>query len=87
MPSAYLILLTSALGAGWVYFRSSDDLSFVLAAFTAVICFFWGFALSPWLVQLSIVIGLLCLERFYLRGKYRLAQEQATQKSVVNWMK
>ncbi|MBK4729786.1 hypothetical protein JJD41_07875 [Oxynema sp. CENA135] len=65
MPAAYLTLLSIALGSGWIYLRTSADVPFVLAALTAVICFIWGFALAPWLVQLSIVGALVGLEKLY----------------------
>lgn len=72
LSSSYLILLAISLGAIWVYSRTSHDLPFTLAALTAVVCFFWGFALAPWIVQLLIVALLLRLDKFYFPNERRL---------------
>lgn len=73
LPYSYLLLLTIAFLAAWVYLRTSKDLSFTLAALTAVVCFFWGFASAPWIVQLPIVVFLMRLERFYKPKEGRLS--------------
>lgn len=72
MPSAYLALLTLSFGSVWIYLRASSGIPFVLAALTAVVCFIWGFALAPWLVQLFIVGLVLSLDKFYLSNASRL---------------
>lgn len=69
---SYLILLGISFGAIYIYSRTSDDLFFTLAALTAVVCFFWGFALAPWIVQLLIVAFLLHLDKFYFANESRL---------------
>lgn len=66
MPLTYILLLTVSLGSVWVYSKTSEDISFILATVTGLICFFWGFACAPWLVQLSIVAILLRLYKIYL---------------------
>jgi hypothetical protein len=65
MQLAYIVLLTVSVGSVWIYNRTSEDISFVLAILTGLVCFFWGFACAPWLVQLLIVFGLLSLYRLY----------------------
>lgn len=65
MQLAYIVLLTVSVGSVWIYNRTSEDISFVLAILTGLVCFFWGFACAPWLVQLLIVFGLLNLYRLY----------------------
>lgn len=72
LPESYLILLTISLGAIWVYSRTSHDIPFTLAALTAVVCFFWGFALAPWIVQLLILVFLMRMEKFYLAKERRI---------------
>lgn len=66
MPAAYLTLLTISMGSACVYLRASADIPFVLAALTAVVCFIWGFALAPWMVQLLIVGLLIGFDKLYL---------------------
>lgn len=66
MPLTYILLLTVSLSSVWVYSKTSEDISFVLATVTGLICFFWGFACAPWLIQLSIVAILLRLYKIYL---------------------
>ncbi|MGC9528586.1 MAG: hypothetical protein ACP5D7_23895 [Limnospira sp.] len=61
MPSVYLILLTFALGSIWVYLQTSEDIPFVLAGLTGIVCFIWGFAFAHWSLQILIVLGLLQL--------------------------
>ncbi|MEB3883549.1 hypothetical protein [Lyngbya sp. CCY1209] len=61
MPSVYLILLTFALGSIWVYLQTSEDIPFVLAGLTGIVCFIWGFAFAHWSLQILIVLGLLRL--------------------------
>jgi hypothetical protein len=65
MQSTYIVLLTLSVGSVWIYNRTSEDIPFVLAILTGLVCFFWGFACAPWLVQLLIVFGLLTLYRLY----------------------
>ncbi len=65
MQSVYIILLTLSATAILIYNHTSEDISFVLAVLTGLICFFWGFACAPWLVQLLIVCGLFCVYRLY----------------------
>lgn len=72
LPYSYLLLLTIAFLAARVYLRTTKDLSFTLAALTSVVCFFWGFASAPWIVQLFIILFLLRLERFYIPKESRL---------------
>lgn len=72
MPYSYLLLLTIAFLAAWVYLRTSKDLSFTLAALTAVVFFFWGFASAPWIVQLIVILLLTRLERLYIPKEGRL---------------
>jgi hypothetical protein len=72
MPSAYLALLTISFGSVWIYLRASKDVPFVLAALTSVVCFIWGFAVAPWLVQLLILGLVLSLDKFYLSKPGRL---------------
>lgn len=74
MPSAYLTLLTISFGSLWIYLRASGDVPFVLAALTAVVCFIWGFALAPWLVQLFIIGLVLGLDKFYFSKAGRLGR-------------
>lgn len=66
MQLVYIILLTTSLSAILIYNYTSEDISFVLAVLTGLICLSWGFACSPCLVQLLIVLGLFCFHRFYL---------------------
>lgn len=68
----YEILLSMALIGFSIYWRSSLAIPSTLAALTMVVCFFWGFALAPWFVQLLIVGLLLCLDKFYLPKKQYL---------------
>jgi hypothetical protein len=72
LPSSYVILLTVAFLAVCVYLRSSHDIPFTLAALTAVVCFFWGFALAPWGIQLLIVVLLTQADKFYVPKERRL---------------
>lgn len=72
MPAAYLTLLTISLGSVWVYLRTSADVPYVLAALTAIVCFIWGFALAPWLVQLLIVGAVIGVDKLYLSKARRL---------------
>ncbi len=65
MQSVYIILLTLSATALLIYNHTSEDISFVLAVLTGLICFFWGFACAPWLIQLLIVCGLFCFYRLY----------------------
>lgn len=65
MESTYIILLTVSVGSVWIYNRTSEDILFVLAILSGLVCFFWGFACAPWLVQLLIVVGLLTLYKLY----------------------
>ncbi|MGK7922701.1 MAG: hypothetical protein AB4080_22130 [Trichodesmium sp.] len=66
MQLVYIILLTTSLSTILIYNYTSEDISFVLAVLTGLICLLWGFACSPWLVQLLIVLGLFYFYRFYL---------------------
>lgn len=69
MQSAYIVLLTVSVGSVWIYNRTSEDISFVLAILTGLVCFFWGFACAPWLVQLLIIFGLLTLSGLYTQDR------------------
>jgi hypothetical protein len=71
--SSYMVLLTIAFCAVLVYRRTSRDLPFALAALTAVVCFFWGFAAAPWIVQLTIVGFLMRFDKFYLPKERQLS--------------
>lgn len=62
----YLIVLAVALGALLVFFRVSEDIWSILAAATALVFSIWGFALTPWPVQLILVWLVLGWERIYL---------------------
>lgn len=66
MPSVYLILLTFALGSIWVYLQTSEDIPFVLAGLTGIVCFVWGFTFAHWSLQILIVLGLLRLYKAYI---------------------
>jgi hypothetical protein len=66
MPLTYILLLTVALASAYLSSRASKDIFFVLAALTGLVCFFWGFACAPWIVQLPIVVILLRFHKFYL---------------------
>ena len=66
MPITYILLLTVAISSAYLSSRTSKDISFVLATLTGLICFFWGFACAPWIIQLLIVAMLLRLHKFYL---------------------
>lgn len=65
MLSTYLTLLTIAIASIFVYARTSEDVPSVIAAFTAVVCFVWGFAVAPWTVQFLIMGILFGVERIY----------------------
>ena len=66
MPLTYILLLTVALSSAYLSSRASKDISFVIATLTGLICFFWGFACAPWIIQLLIVGILLRAHKFYL---------------------
>jgi len=66
MQLVYIILLITSLSAILIYNFTSEDISFVLAVLTGLICLSWGFACSPWFVQLFIILGLFCFQRLYL---------------------
>lgn len=66
MPLTYILLLTVALSSAYLGSRASKDISFVIATLTGLICFFWGFACAPWIIQLLIVGILLGSHKFYL---------------------
>lgn len=66
MPAAYMILLAVALGATWIYTHTSEDIPFVLATITGLVCFLWGFSCAPWTVQLLILVLLFRLYKFYV---------------------
>ncbi|WP_242072364.1 hypothetical protein [Microcoleus sp. FACHB-68] len=68
----YLIPLAVALGASWVFSKTSEDVYTILCAGTAIICLIWGFALAPWQLQLLLLLILLGIERIYLRNERRL---------------
>lgn len=72
MPAAYVILLAVSLGATWIYTHTSEDIPFVLAALTALVCFLWGFSCAPWAVQLLILVLLFRLYKFYVPDEQRL---------------
>lgn len=72
MPSAYIVLLTVALVAGWLYSRTSEGI-FALAALSGLICFIWGFSCAPWSVQLLIVGVFLSWYKFYSLDKQGLS--------------
>ncbi|MDJ0554504.1 MAG: hypothetical protein QNJ68_08715 [Microcoleaceae cyanobacterium MO_207.B10] len=72
MQSTYIVLLTLSVGSVWIYNRTSEDISFVLAILTGLVCFFWGFACSPLLVQLLIIFGILGLYRFNIADRQGL---------------
>jgi hypothetical protein len=65
MLSTYITLLTIALASLFVYLRTSEDVPSVLAAFSGVLCFVWGFAVAPWGVQILIMGVLFGVERIY----------------------
>lgn len=66
MPWVYLILLAFALGSIWIYFQTSEDIPFVLAGLTGLVCFIWGFAFIHWSLQVLIVCGLFGWYKLYL---------------------
>lgn len=66
MPSVYLILLVLTLSCIWVYLQTSEDIPFVLAGLTGIVCFVWGFAFIHWSLQILIVLGLLRLYKLYI---------------------
>lgn len=82
---SYLMLLTVACVAVWVSLSTSKDFPFTLAALTAVVCFFWGFAAAPWVVQLFIVVMLMRLDKFYLPKQQRFERnwDVLTQKWIL----
>ncbi len=65
MQSVYIILVTFSATAILIYNHTSEDISFILAVLTGLICFFWGFACSPWVVQLLIVFSLFFVYKLY----------------------
>jgi hypothetical protein len=65
----YLLPLAFAIGATWVFVKTSEDISAVLAAATALISIIWGFAISPWPLQLLLLVILLGFERLYLKKR------------------
>jgi len=66
MPLTYILLLTVALSSAMLSTRTSKDVFFVVAILSGLICFFWGFACAPWIIQLPIVVTLFRLPKFYL---------------------
>lgn len=66
MPSVYLLLLSFALGSIWMYIQTANDIPFVLAGLTGLICLVWGFAFVHWSIQLLIIVGLWRLYRLYM---------------------
>ena len=66
MQSVYIILLTISASSALIYKHTSEDISFVLAILTGLISLFWGFACSPLIFQLFIVLSLFCCHKVYL---------------------
>lgn len=65
-----LVPLTITGIAAWVsfgdWFGSLDDLPRLLAAPIGVVCSLWFFITAPWLLQLSLLIGLMFWGNIYL---------------------
>ncbi len=72
MPSVYLLLLIFALGSIWISTQTSNDIPFVLAGASGLICLIWGFAFAHWSIQLLIVLGLWRLYKFYMPEEINL---------------
>lgn len=72
MPSVYIMLLTFALASIWVYTQTSNDIPFVLAGVSGLVCLIWGFAFAHWSIQLLIVLGLWRLYKFYMPEEINL---------------
>jgi DMSO/TMAO reductase YedYZ heme-binding membrane subunit len=63
----FVILLAVALASLWVFWQAAEHrhVPVVLAGLTGAICFIWGFAITPWPVQIAIVLALVGLDRIY----------------------
>lgn len=72
MPSVYLLLLIFALGSVWISTQTSNDIPFVLAGVSGLICLIWGLAFAHWSIQLLIVLGLWRLYKFYMPEEINL---------------
>ncbi|BAI89720.1 hypothetical protein SPLC1_S034050 [Arthrospira platensis C1] len=46
--------------------QTSEDIPFVLAGLTGIVCFIWGFAFAHWSLQILIVLGLLKLYKLHI---------------------
>lgn len=66
MTSVYLLLLILTFSSLLLYLQTSEDIPFVLAGLTGIVCFIWGFAFAHWSLQILIVLGLLRLYKLQI---------------------
>jgi hypothetical protein len=65
MLPIYFLLFLCAFGSILISLKASHEISRIIAVGSAIFCLIFGFALSPWPIQLLIVGLLLTLERLY----------------------
>ncbi len=65
MLPIYFLLLLCTFGSILISLKASHEISRIIAVGFAFFCLIFGFALSPWPIQLLIVTLLLSLERLY----------------------
>ncbi|MDY7023210.1 MAG: hypothetical protein SWJ54_17995 [Cyanobacteriota bacterium] len=76
MSVQFLIPLLICCLALWVSLGkplgTSNELTCLLSSILGVVCGVWFVVVAPWIMQLSLMIGLLIFTHLFLRDNFRL---------------
>jgi hypothetical protein len=76
MTTQFIIPLVICCVAVWVSLGdplgTPEELPRLLAAVIGIVCGVWFFVVSPWILQLSLMVMLLILSNFFLRDTFKV---------------